>query len=1046
MKLRPWHVAFLLFGSGLSALVYQTVWLRQFRLIFGASTLASAAVLAIFMGGLGFGGIYLGRRADTVRRPLEFYARLELLVALSAAITPFLLWLVGLVYQGIGGTPALGYTFGTILRLILSTVVLLVPTMLMGGTLPAASRAIETELDVSRSHVALLYGTNTCGAVAGVLLSTFFLLEHLGNRTTLWLACVVNVGVALIAMLLDRAARRAEVRSPQETLEDASTSQAPRSFVLAAAGVVGFAFLLMELVWYRMLTPLLGGTSFTFGVILAVALLGIGSGGLLYATRRESSEGSLHGFAFVCALEALAIGVPFALGDRIAVLALFLRPLGGFGFGGFLAGWFLVTMVVVFPVAVVAGYQFPLLIALLGRGREAVGRHVGLAYAWNTVGAIVGSLAGGFGLLPLLGATGVWRLVTLPLLVLAIAAILLSRERAGRLTQSFATILLVVGTLAAISVEGPTSAWRHSPIGAGRSSIANATPNRIHDWRNDRNRVIIWEKEGVESSIALSNDDGLAFLINGKSDGNSRYDAGTQVMGGLVGGILHANPRRALVIGLGTGSTAGWLAAIPSMERVDVVELEPAIREVARACSPLNERVLENPKVHVYTGDAREVLLTNKQKYDIIFSEPSNPFRAGVASLFTDTFYSAALGRLQPGGLFLQWVQAYEIDVATLRTVYATMTSVFPAVETWTTMRKDLLLVASAAPVLYDAEHLRGRIAETPFREALARTWRVHDLEGFLARYVCGNPTATIIANGAQMNSDDRTVIEFAFARAVGDQSLFDPRLMRTLSARHSDTLPRIRGSVDRDLVAIRRLSIEASENAAPYLVPGSDEMLQQRASALAGYVHSDYPRVVSAWATQRRPPSDEIELLSIAEALAEQGDDRALPLITALEAVAKEEADVTRARYLARKGETDQAFAALELALGSYRSNPWPLSFVMSRGLDLATTLAAADPSLVPRFSRLLAQPFSLYLLEEKRKTFIANLAGAVERGECGPLSRAAVAAYGEHPPWQRRFLETRLRCARGGDPAVATAAAEDLRDFMETEPLPLDDAVRRP
>src|SRR5437879_5509481 len=299
---RPSLVALLLVGSGFCALVYEVAWLRMLRLFFGVSTAASAAVLAIFLGGLGLGGLLLGRRADRARSPLRLYADLETGVAVAA-------------------------------RLL-------------------AARA---------------------GAPAG---------------------------------------------APPESAEPAPAAAAPAALVLVAAAFVGFAFLLMELVWYRMLAPLLGGSTYTFGLILAVALAGIGAGGLVYAAGARARRPTLVGFVTTCVVEALCIALPYALGDRVALLAMQLRPLGFLGFGYLVLVWLPVTMLVVLPAAVVAGCQFPLLVGLLRAGERGVGREVGLAYAANTAGAIVGSLAGGFGLIPLLTAPGAWRAVVLVLVAL----------------------------------------------------------------------------------------------------------------------------------------------------------------------------------------------------------------------------------------------------------------------------------------------------------------------------------------------------------------------------------------------------------------------------------------------------------------------------------------------------------------------------------------------------------------------------------------------------------------------------------------------------
>ncbi|MBM4377470.1 MAG: fused MFS/spermidine synthase, partial [Deltaproteobacteria bacterium] len=399
------------------ALVYQVAWLRELRLVFGASTPASAAVLAVFMGGLGLGAWLLGERVEKSARPLDLYARLELGIALTAAVTPGLLWLARRGYLALGGSLTLGPIGGTAARLLLSALVLLPPTVLMGGTLPAAARAATDGADHGRRATAMLYGANTLGAVLGAVASSFLLLEIFGTRTTLWIGSLVNVLVALVARMLARelAAEREERKASATVADDVAPPETsapssgdgpalPPRLVLVAAAASGFVFLLMELVWYRMLSPLLGGSSYTFGLILAIALFGIGAGGLAYTLRGSARRATAGAFAVTCGLEALAMTIPFALGDRLAWLTLFLRSAGSVGLVGHAAAWSVVTAIVVLPAAIVSGYQFPLLIALLGSGERGLGRHVGLAYAWNTAGSIVGSLAGGFALLPLLGA------------------------------------------------------------------------------------------------------------------------------------------------------------------------------------------------------------------------------------------------------------------------------------------------------------------------------------------------------------------------------------------------------------------------------------------------------------------------------------------------------------------------------------------------------------------------------------------------------------------------------------------------------------------
>src|SRR6266542_2743741 len=640
----------------------------------------------------------------------------------------------------------------------------------------------------------------------------------------------------------------------------------------AAPAVVGFAFFLMEMVWYRMLGPILGGTVFTFGLILAVALLGIGLGGAYYALFGKHRPATLSGFAVTCLLEALFMAIPYALGDRIAIFTLLLRSFGVFGFSGLLLGWACVTLVVVLPAAFAAGVQFPLLIALLGQGREQVGRQIGLAYAFNTLGAIVGSLSGGFGLLPLLTAPGCWRAVVGVLTVLGFGAILLVWRDDRRWRPLVVASAACVAALAMLRATGPTAVWRHSPIGVGRveaESMSSATA--LRGWMNDERRGIRWEADGVESSVALANSEGWAFIVNGKIDGSARGDAATQVMGGLVGGLLHPNPKTALVIGLGTGSTAGWLGAVPGIERVDVVEFEPVIKNVARACLSVNRNVMDNPTVHITIGDAREVLLTTKRRYDIVFSEPSNPYRAGIASLFTREYYEAIASRLEADGLFLQWVQAYNVDGQAVRTIYATLASVFPVVETWELAANDLLLVGSRKPVVYDAAALAKRISEEPYRAALAVAWRAVDLEGVLSHYVARSSMARMLAEveKGRLNTDDRTLVEFGFARMAADNVALSGKEIRKLASSRGEHRPEGLGSeIDWPRVDEQWGSFLAAEEDFDEL--GEEEFegdAKARLNAQSQFINGDLAKAAAFWFSQRAQPRNATELATVAGA-----------------------------------------------------------------------------------------------------------------------------------------------------------------------------------
>ena len=1041
MKPAPVHrVALLLFGSGLCALVYQVAWLRELRLVFGASTAASAAVLGIFMGGLGAGGLVFGKRAAEAPKPLLLYARLEAGIALVSALTPLFVVVARWLYGAVGGTPALGLGGGTVARLILATIVLGVPTLLMGGTLPAAAQAVTRAGDVGRRDLAVLYGANTLGAVAGATLSTFVLLEALGTRRMLLCACIVNLVVAAIATVLatrmrDRAAFDVEDQTVEaEPPPPPPIAVSPR-FVLAAAALVGFAFLLMELVWYRMLGPILGGSSYTFGLILAVALAGIGAGGVAYALFGGTRPATLTGFALTCALEAAALALPFALGDRLAVWAATLRPLGSVGFYGFVAGWVAITAVVVFPAAFVSGVQFPLLIALYGHGRADVGRQVGNAYAWNTAGAIAGSLAGGFGLMPLLSAPGCWRLAAALLAALGLVAVALAER--PRLPALVAPILAAGLALGLLVRTGPTAAWRHGSVGVGRAPSAG-TPNSFEEWERDLRRNTRWQRDGVESSVALNDKSGWAFVVNGKVDGNARSDASTQVMAGLMGTLVHPGVHRALVVGLGTGSTAGWLGVVPTMERVDVVELEPAILEVARRCAPVNQDVLANPKVHVTIGDAREVVGTTRARYDLIFSEPSNPYRAGIASLFTREFYQAASSRLGDDGLFVQWLQAYNVDAQTIRTIYATLSAVFPEVETWITEESDLLLIAGKHPMTYDVARLRARIGEEPWKTALSRVWRADDLEGVFARFVANAGFARGIAalEGDRLNTDDMTLVEFGFARGLGFRShQFEVSELRDAADDRGYATPHlVNGTLDRALIGERAIAMFAADWRTPPSDSDTPAPLRHRTTAIEKWEDGSFADAVAEWRAQARQPDDSMALAALADSYADAGDARAEPYIAQLRPAHAVEADFFAARLALRQGHVADAASALERAFAGVAHDPWPQQMIVRRGLELAADVAARDRAAGERMWRALAQPFAVHLQNDERLRRRAQVAFAVDWPR---LCTEALAPMEPDVPFDGELLSRRVRCYEATNDRRLPAARHDAARFAGHEPM---------
>ena len=1042
------RVSALLFFSGFCALVYQMVWLRMLRLVFGASHAANAAVLAIFMGGLGLGGLLLGRLSDRAEQPLRLYGRLELGITLAAALSPLLIDGVRWVYVALGGTVALGPTPGAAVRLGLSALVLALPTVLMGGTLPAVVRAVERSEDVGRRGLGVVYGANTAGAVTGAVVAVFFALEAWGARGTLALAAGLNLLVALAALRMKVPGRPVSPRVV-ETASPVSSERSPERvvWVPVAAGAVGFAFLLMELVWSRMLSPILGGSTYTIGLILAVALAGIGAGGLLYGAGRKSLAATPRALAFTCALEAAFIAFPLALGDRLALLAAFLRPLGETGFVPLVGTWTVIVAVVVLPASVVSGYQFPLLVALMGRGDRKVGAQVGLVYAANTVGGIVGSLSGGFGVLPLFGAVGTWRLVVLGLAGLSGVVLLRSRRN----PRALAVGLVAAVAVALVSTRGPTAVWRHSPIGAGRFQPNVASRASLEDQHRTRRRAIAWEVEGVEASVALDARYGYAFVVNGKSDGHVIGDAPTFVMLGLVGALLHPDPRTAMVVGLGTGETAGWLARVGSMERVDVVELEPAIAEVARLCAPVNFSVMDEPKVRHFPGDAREFLLTTDQRYDVIVNNPSNPYRAGIASLFTVEFYETARDRLTDNGVFVQWVQAYDLAPSTVRTIMATLGTVFPEVEVYESQTAgDLMLVASRAPVVHDIGRLTTRLGQHPYRQALSWTWGVEGVEGFYSTFIAnrGLTRAMVDAEAGRVNTDDRPFIEYEFARNVGAGAEFSIAELVRIARERGEHRPNglSPDAVDWGLAGELRHVRGVSEQIQAPVSPGLPPDLAARARARSAWSGGDLETAARAWPENDRARAP-LDRLMRAETLAWTGHPDAEAAIAALEGDRlPTEVAFVRAHHAFALGEDQLGRQALVHALDSWQTDAWGHGPVLQRGVKRVLTEVGRDPAFAAAVWARTARPWPVSVLEEYRHQLRIHTAQVLDATDGGQRCAAAFGAMEPDVPWDEGLLMPRAACyARVGDDR-AEAAVADLGRFRAQRGPALDSGLARP
>lgn len=762
------------FLSGVAGLLYEVVWTRLLGLVFGHTVHAITTVLAAYMGGLALGSVLIGRRADRVARPLRLYGLLEAAIGLYCLATPLLFQAADRVYlwafQALQPSPA----GSTVLHLLLSAALLLPPTTLMGATLPVLSRAVVGSEGVAASQVGTLYAVNTWGAVLGTALTGFSLIPALGLRTTIWTGAALNLLVAAMALLLAPAAARRAEPAGQEEVRGGGEREAPAlapgriALALIAIGISGGASMAYQVAWTRALSLALGSSTYAFTAMLTTFLVGLALGALVVSrSLRLRARTGLAAFALVELAAALAVVLMLPVLGRLPNALVLVLRWAGLTHASMVATQFGLSFAVMILPTLLIGATFPLLLAGLSRDRQRLGRDVGLVYGANTVGTILGSILAGFVLIRAIGIQNTILAAAAANLAVGLMVLVASPE-AGRRVRALGVAAALGFVLLAVTVPR----WDRNLMTAGAAVYAGILVQGSGDGLREltEKRELLFYDEGISTTVSVTRDAGSTSLtVNGKVDAGNDVDMATQLLLGHLGPVLHPEARRALVIGFASGVTAGALAQHP-LEAIDVAELEPAMREASSFFARENRNVLADPRVRLREGDGRSILATAPQPYDLIVSEPSNPWIAGVASLFTLEFYRAARERLAPGGVMVQWLQNYSMFSRDMQMVVRTFQEVFPHVSVWAASPNDYLLVATPEPMTLDLAAVEARLAASPgAREDFDRFgWR---REGLVFRFFMGEEDARRYAAGAPFNTDDRPLLEFSAPLAMHSSS-----------------------------------------------------------------------------------------------------------------------------------------------------------------------------------------------------------------------------------------------------------------------------------
>jgi spermidine synthase len=759
------------FLSGATGLVYEVIWVRLTGLVFGNTSHAISTVLGAFMAGLALGSWKLGQRADRTPNPLRMYGLLEIGIGISAALVPVVFRALDTLYWAVAPTVSSVPGGGGAIRFGTSFIVLVTPTFLMGGTLPVLTRFFTERLEEVERKVAVLYALNTFGAAAGSLLAALVLIPGIGNiRTTLIIASL-NVAIGLFAIWMSNGSREgAEVPKSHESGlampigADDIRSSSPNAdrLVLMTLAVSGFVSMLYEVSWTRALTAIIGSSTYAFSIMLVTFLIGIALGSSIISRRKPAATLRLLG---LMQLGVAIGGVVFLVGYLAAPYALLaLIRAFSYSFTAVLAIQFILCSGLMILATLCMGAAFPVASRLYSSKFTILGRSIGNIYSVNTVGAIIGSLVAGFVLMPVIGTE---RTVLAGLFFnAAIALLLLTEVKTARIAQGIAVGLLLVATA---SMRGGVF-WKPGVMDRGilvYSKALDARPELTMD-EHYQDTDVVYFKEGNNATISVRKGENyLALRTNGKVDASNRDDMITQLTVGWLPGFFHPNPKNALVIGYGSGVTVGAVTSIKDLESIDCIEIEPAVYAAAPWFSTINRKSYENPKVQVIYNDARNYMNTTRKQYDIIISEPSNPWIAGVASLFTAEFYDRAAQVLKPDGIFAQWVQLYELDPEDLRMVLYEVQRKFPEVSVWIT-DSDLIMIASLQPQKLDMERVAKIVHSDP---SMIRDFRdyLHSErpEGLLAYYVMSSDAVRKFASKTRRNTDDHPLLEFHAPRQL---------------------------------------------------------------------------------------------------------------------------------------------------------------------------------------------------------------------------------------------------------------------------------------
>ncbi|MCA9756148.1 MAG: fused MFS/spermidine synthase [Candidatus Eisenbacteria bacterium] len=756
-------------ASGAAALIYQVAWTRLLTLVFGSTIFAVSSVLSSFMAGLGLGSWVLSRIADRPIRSLRLYGWLEIGVGLYALLFPAILAAVRSIYTTAAQDLGFGFGPNTALKFALAVLILIVPTFLMGGTLPVLSRYLTRNMRLATREIAFLYGLNTAGAVVGTVLAGFFLLPEFGIRVALFVAVALNIGVGILAWFVGgNEVVRAEDRSDDTATEDHGTSLGEATtetqvrltyFALFAQGLLALGY---EVIWTRILMLYMGTTNYSFSTMLMTFLFGIAVGSAIVGTFASRIRRPYAILAWLQTGMGLSLFVTVPMLHRASSWFLGPEPgqLGWTEYNLTKAG--LSFLVMLLPTLLM-GASFPVAAQVVMRSFARVGRTIGALYSFNTLGAILGASITGFLLIPKLGPSTAFVVLSVGNLLVGLILFVTAKSRIVRGTA----LVPIAAAIALVFMHG----WVNDTIS---SSITQ---------KIQRLGKVLVEVDGLESNVAISeNTYGFRQLwVNGDVVARSVGSVSGHNMLGHLPMLFARSTDKVVVIALGTGISAG-ATSLYDPKVLDVVEISPTVRANVHYFAHDNFGLDQNPAVRFVIDDGRNYVQVTDLKYDVVAAEPLHPQKTGVANLYTKEYYQACRRILEPGGVVVQWIPLHELSKGDVKDLTRTFVEEFPVTTGWL-FGLDLVLLGHESEFQVDLPELERRLDLPNIREDLSKV-NITNSTDLLNHLVFGPEGAKAYCEGARIMSDWYPFIEYDGPKHVHEGSTVDDILQDLITHR----------------------------------------------------------------------------------------------------------------------------------------------------------------------------------------------------------------------------------------------------------------------